>query len=511
MLGLDISRDSAKNFVLSRVGTAAGNIFSTEVASLQLADLEQEFSGCDFGDERLRKRIGKLADALGQNPNISIPAALRTKADIEGCYRFFNNTRVTPEKIVEPHIQATYQRIAALDFVLLAQDTTEIDLTRPEQQVKGAGPMDCESRRGAFFHPMMAFDIDGVPLGMVSHKSWTRDQISKKSAVEKCEERRQTPIEEKESYRWLEGVRCAEQVAVACPETTCVCVGDSESDIYDVFVAAATSEQRNLKLIVRAGQNRNTVDGQDWAEQVRQTAKVGEQTVTIRARKAKTNVSKSKRTRSREGRTAELEIRKATIELSRPVHGDRRLPAKITVNIVLCEEINPPEGEDAISWMLVTTLPIDSDKEVQRVIAAYCVRWQIEVYFRTLKSGCRIEHRRFEALDRVLNCLAFYSVVAWRVMYVCHLGRNCPEMDCEVIFEPSEWKSVYAVLGKEIPSSGCPSLNELVRAIARLGGFIDRPKNNPGTQTLWIGLQRTYDLSNAWNTFGPGSKEFLTE
>lgn len=473
---------------------------------MTMLDLTEEFASCDFGDERLRKRVRKLAEALGHQPNISIPAALKTKADIEGCYRFFNNDHVTPEKILQPHIEASYQRIAAVDFVLLAQDTSEIDLTRPEQQVEGAGPMDCESRRGAFFHPMIGFDADGVPLGIVGHKSWTREQISKDSKAQKNKKRKETPIEEKESYRWLEGLKWAEKVAAACPETTCVCVGDSESDIYDVFAAAALSEHPNLKLIVRAGQNRNTTDGQDWAEKVRETEKIADHSVTIRARKAKIAVTKSKRTKSREGRTAELEIRKATIELSRPVHGDQRLPEKIRVNVVLCEEVNPPEGEEAISWMLVTTLPIDTDDQVQQVIASYCVRWQIECYFRTLKSGCRIEHRRFEHVDRILNCLAFYSVIAWRVMYVCHLGRQCPEMDCEVIFEPSEWKSVYTILGLSIPEVGCPSLNELVRAIARLGGFIDRPKNDPGTQTLWVGLQRCYDLSNAWNAFGPGSK-----
>jgi hypothetical protein len=108
----------------------------------------------------------------------------------------------------------------------------------------------------------------------------------------------------------------------------------------------------------------------------------------------------------------------------------------------------------------------------------------------------------------VLNCLAFYAVVAWRLMYICHMGRECPDMDCEAIFEPSEWKSVYVTLGIELPAHGCPRLNDVVRAIARLGGFMDRPKNQPGTQTLWVGLQRCYDLSTAWNAFGPGSKNF---
>lgn len=439
---------------------------------------------------------------------MSLPAALYSRADIEACYRFFDNDKVTPEKILQPHIEATRQRISQLEFVLLVQDTTELDLTRPQQQVKGAGPMDGESRRGAFHHPMLAFDAGGVPLGLVGQKSWTRTEINKASAAAKSKQRKQLPIEEKESYRWLEGIECAERTAAACPETLCVCVGDSESDIYDVFAAAVASPQANLRLLIRAGQNRNTVEQHDWAEAVRESAAIGEQTVTVRARTAKTGQSKSARSCSREGRTATLEIRKATIELRRPVHGAKHLPASLKLNLVLCEETNPPEGVEAISWMLVTTLSIESDEDVQRIILAYCIRWQIEVYFRTLKSGCRIEYRRFEELDRVLNCLAFYSVVAWRVMYICHLGRECPDLDCEVIFEPSEWKSVYTILGMELPHEGRPRLNDVVRAIAKLGGFIQRPSAQPGTQTLWIGLQRCYDLSRAWNVFGPGAKNF---
>ena len=293
---------------------------------LKVADLSAEFAGCQFGDERLTKRAQKLAEVLSQKPNISIPAALQSKADIEGCYRFFDNEKVTPAKILQPHIERTYERIGQLDFVLLVQDTTELDLTRPQQQVQGAGPMDSESRRGLFYHPMVAFDVAGVALGMVGEKSWIREEIDKDSKAEKNKKRRQTPIEEKESYRWIEGLRCAERTAAVCLETTCVCVGDSESDIYDIFAAAVQTKQPNLQLLVRAGQNRNTTEQQNWADQVRKTAKIGEQSVTIRSRRAKIGQGKSARSGAREGRIAELEIRKATIELCRPVHGDRRLP-----------------------------------------------------------------------------------------------------------------------------------------------------------------------------------------
>jgi hypothetical protein len=481
---------------------------------MRVEELADELCAGDFGDVRLNRRARSLAEKLGMCPNASIPAAMKSRAEIEAAYRFFNNGSVTPEGILEPHIEATYGRVGELDFAVLAQDTTEIDLTRPQQQVVGAGVMDGSARRGAFYHPMIAFDSAGVPLGIVGQKHWTRAKVSHASKGEKVEIRRKLPIEEKESIRWLEGLHWAEQTAKRCPQTAIVCVGDSEADIYDLFAQSAASKQANLHLLVRAGQSRTTTSGRDWLADVRSQEKFGDQTVHVRARLAKiesAKTAKSARTRPREARTAQLEIRKATVNVRRPGDRTSALPPSVALNVVLCEEVRPPEDADAIRWLLVTTLPIETEADVQQVISCYCIRWQIEVYFRTLKSGCKIEERRFEAIERVFNALAFFSVIAWRVMYVCHLGRECPDMDCEVMFEPSEWQSVYAILGKPIPTHRRPSLNEVVRAIARLGGFMDRPKQEPGPQTLWIGLQRCYDLSNAWLTFGPGAKKILIE
>lgn len=478
------------------------------MTSLSLRD---EFVGCVLGDARLSARVLKMADVLEDNPGRSIPSAFVTRADWEACYRFFDNDSVSEAALVKPHIQATQARVSEWDVALLVQDTTELDLTRPKQQVSGAGPMDCESRRGAFFHPLMAFNVDGVPLGLVGMQSWTRNSISRESPAEKQKKREATPIEDKESYRWLVGLELAKATAIACPNTTCICTGDSEADIYELFALAhkLRGEQANLHLLVRAGQDRATNQGERWVAAARKAPVIATQTIHIREREAKVEVNKSARGKSRQARTAEVEIRAGTVDVLRPdhLHG---LPKKLKFNVVLVEETSPPEGEDPIRWMLVTTLPIDEADQIQSIIQYYCRRWQIEVYFRTLKSGCRVESRRFENLDRVLNCLAMLAVVAWRVMYVSYMGRTCPDMDCESVFEPSEWKSVYAILGRPIPRAGCPKLQDVVRAIAILGGFVDRPKNQPGTQSVWIGLQRCYDLSNAWETFGPGSKKFST-
>ena len=137
--------------------------------------------------------------------------------------------------------------------------------------------------------------------------------------------------------------------------------------------------------------------------------------------------------------------------------------------------------------------------------------WPIEIFYRTLKSGCRIEDRQFETLDRILNCLAVYSIIAWKIMYLSRIGCECPELSCEIIFEPSEWKSVYMTIRHEPPPSTPPSLNEMIRMIASLGGYVIRRSTKPGTQTLWFGLQRVHDLSTHGRPSALTSSFFLNE
>jgi len=200
------------------------------------------------------------------------------------------------------------------------------------------------------------------------------------------------------------------------------------------------------------------------------------------------------------------EVRAARITLRPPAHSDRPLPP-VTVHAVLVREAGPPEGEEPVEWILLTTLPIDNAEQVRQIIQYYCVRWMIEVLFRTLKSGCRVEERHFEHIDRMLPCVAVYLIVAWRTLMLVRLGRSCPEMDCECVFEPSEWKSVWMVIHRKAPPRKPPKLAEMLRLIGQLGGYVNRPnrKDLPGPQTTWLGLQRMRDLAWAWDTFGPGA------
>ena len=182
-------------------------------------------------------------------------------------------------------------------------------------------------------------------------------------------------------------------------------------------------------------------------------------------------------------------MRATTVTLRAPWRFDRQLTDQV-VNVVLVEETNPPEGEVPVQWILLTTLPIESSDAVRQIVAWYCERWGIEVYFKTLKSGCRIEERQFEFLDRELNFIAVSLIHAWRILLLCRLGRECPDMPCDVVFHASEWKAVCMVRSRTEAPDVPPSLNDMIRWIAAMGGHVIRSTtkaNHPGTQTLWLG------------------------
>jgi hypothetical protein len=469
------------------------------------------FESACFGDRRLTNRLVKIVDQLSEYPNLSIPGAMKIRSDTEAAYRFFDNPRVSPAAILAPHISASKERIRQSRVALLVHDTTEIDLTRPEQQVEGAGPLDGNKRMGTFYHPLMAFDDQGLPLGIVWDKTWAREQTEEKpqklSAAEKREQMRKLPIEEKESMRWLEGFRAALATAKACPQTQCVCIADSEADIYELFLEERrVNETRNLELLVRSDQQRSVSDGGGSVlNAVRSTPCLYTCYVDVSKRTLKIKAKKGLRNQPREARLAEVEVRAMSVALHSPHRLGGSLPG-VTVNVVLAEEVNTPEGQIPIQWILITTLPIDTVEQVQLIVHYYTVRWQIEVYFRTLKSGCRVEERYFENMDRMLNCLAVYTVVAWKVLFLCRLSQECPDLNCEVVFDPSEWMPLYMAIHRMQPPKTPPTLNEVVRMIASLGGYVMRKSTQPGTQTLWIGLQRLHDLSLAWETFGPGAE-----
>lgn len=476
----------------------------------------EEMKTADLKDQRLNHRLREVLAHLAARPAASIPAACGGgRADVEAAYRFFANEKVTFEEVLRPHLDATEERIDGQAVVILTQDTTELDLTRPEQQVAGAGPLDSGARRGVLLHEMHAFTPDGTPLGTVHAVPWARTDDEVRASALSRAERARIPIEEKESYRWVVALREADALARRHPQTQIVCVADSEADIYELL-AEAGAESQSAEWIVRACQDRalrreQTANTETDAaarylrEALLEQPVLFSKTITVRGRTPKVSCETRGRRQPRQSREADVEVRAARVVLRAPWRPDRTLP-DVAVNAVLVREGDPPKGEEPVEWLLLTSLPMDDAEAVRRVIEYYCVRWMVEVFFRVLKAGCRIEDRRFEHVDRLLACLAVYLTVSWRTLYVCRLGREFPDLDCEAVFVPAEWKSVYQVLHRKRPPHTPPALSEMVRMVAQLGGYVNRQRSDPpGPQTVWQGLQRLHDITLCWETFGPGA------
>jgi len=463
-----------------------------------------ELATLELGDVRRNRRAITIVDQLAQICE-SQPEAAKNKAALKAIYRFVNNPNNSPEAILDAHNQASIVRTSEHDHVILAQDTTLIDLTKPNRQVQGAGPLESDEKRGLFLHPLYAMTDEGLPLGIVDQEIWTRDQIrTDLTKAEKEQLRKQTVFEEKESQRWLAMFQSGEQIARANPGTNYTVVGDSESDICEVF-AEAPNLPKNCNFIVRGCQNRAVIDCGDAAniDQALQTAEIQfTSEITVSERVSKIAGETRPRRKSRSARLAKTSVRALEVTIRGPARLGGKLP-DVKLNVVEVIELDPPEGEDPIRWVLLTTLPISSVADIQLVISSYSIRWGIELYFKTLKSGLKIEKLKYENLDRYLTALSMLMIVGWRVEYLKGAARHDPEASCEKYFSADQWQPAYFVHtdGDELPSEPL-TISEFMLMIAELGGWQRRKSQGPpGSTTIWRGMRRMEAYADAFQAF----------
>lgn len=455
--------------------------------------LSLELDGIDLGDARLNRRSKRIIEALGSNPEASINAACDGWSDTLAAYRFFDHPEVEPSRILQPHVEATKRRMRDQSVVLIVQDTSELDYS--DHPPKDAGCLNTAERLGLYDHTHLAVTPEGLCLGLVGQEQFDRTPES----LGQTQKRKSLPIEQKESLRWLSGYRRASQLAGELPETQIISVADSEADIYDIFVEAQ-QHQTPAEFIIRAKEDRSTPErdleaGPAVYRKVRDTVASAD----VRLRR----VIDLPHTPKRNARQAELEIRAMQVTV-KPPHARPHLPT-VVYNVVLVEEVNGPGDGTDVSWLLITTLPIDTVEAITRVIDYYVARWTIEVFFRVYKTGCRVEEIQLETLHRLKNCLAFYKIIAWRVMYLTFLNRECPTLPCTAVFDDCEWKSVWRVTTKQTLPKEPPTLSEFMRLLARLGGYNNRSTEPPpGPQVIWVGIRRMTDFAIAWLAFGSG-------
>ena len=447
---------------------------------------DEEFGTVALGDARLHQRLRTLARDFYTRPQANVPQACGTRARTKAAYRFFEHKDVTMNAILAPHREATTQRLARERVVLAVQDTTSLNYST-HAAAAGLGPIGTQVTGpvGLHVHDTMAYSVEGMALGLLDVQIWARDPAE----FGKRHHRYERPIEQKESVKWLRSFEAVAAVQRQLPATTVVSVGDREADLYELFVAA-TSQPGAPKLLVRAERDRLVADGQGhlWAQVERQPL-AGLQALRVPRRHGQPQ------------RVAQLEVRFAALTLRPPKRKPGLGPVRVWA--VQARESTAPAGVEPLEWMLLTTLEVGSFEQATEKLAWYAQRWQIEVYHRTLKSGCRIEQRQLSSAGRLENCLAIDMVVAWRVVHLTKLGRDTPEVSCTVFFDDHEWKALWSFVHHtpQLPAEP-PSLRTAIRLVAGLGGFLGRKGDGePGCQTLWLGLQRLDDIAMAWQLF----------
>jgi hypothetical protein len=459
-----------------------------------------ELEGIDLGDKRLNKRSERIIEALSINPEASCNSACDGWSDTLGAYRFFDNKSIQPEAILQPHLEATKRRMQEHSVVVIAQDTTELDYT--DHPPTDARCLNKENRLGLYDHTHLAVTPDGLSLGVVGVEYFDRDV----EGLGKSKERSKLPIEEKESFRWLTGYRLACELARDCPETQIVSVADREADLYDIFMEAekqAKEHPRSADFIIRAKIKRS-IPERDREAGPHAYKKVRDEVSNSELRATQT--IELPRTPKRAARQAKLEVRAIRVTV-KPPHERSSLPT-VTYNVVLVEEVGGPNDGTDVSWLLITSLPIDSFDDIQLVIDDYVARWTIEVFFRVFKTGCKVEKIQLETLSRLKNCLAFYKIIAWRIMHLTQMNRECPTLPCDAVFDDCEWMSVWRVVTQTELPPATPTLSEFMSLLTQLGGYNNRKTESPpGPQPVWVGIRRMTDLATAWMTFGPGTKK----
>lgn len=463
---------------------------------------EEEFATVELYDQRLKNRLFTLARDFFAKPGALVPAAANgSVAKTRAAYRFFGNAEVNMKKLLKAHVEATVERVRQQPVVLAVQDTTTLNYTA-HPATEGLGPINTRQDKavGLLLHDTMAFTVEGTPLGLLDVQCWVRDP----QEAGKKYKRKELPLEMKESIKWLSSYRAVAEVQRLCPETMLVSVADREGDLYELFLEAQQTPA-GPKVLIRAERTRNrSGDRLLLWERLKQEPIAGYQEVFIPRKGA------------RSARHAKLAISYARVTIAPP--RGKKLPS-VTVWVVYAREVADGSWVGSpLEWMLVTTVKTESFDEACERVRWYARRAGIEVYHRTLKSGCRIEDRRLGSAARLEVCLAIDLVVAWRIYYLTKQGRETPDIPCDVFLSEDEWQVLYAYVRKEPPPKEPPSLREAVRMIASLGGFLGRKSDGePGTTTMWRGLQRLADMTTGYLLFknekptlaGPGPPHCL--
>jgi hypothetical protein len=422
--------------------------------------VDEEFETLDLGDPRRDRRARELVKRFASRPTASIPGACEGWAETMAAYRFLGNERIEWRDMMQPHWDRTTARMGELPVVLCLADTTELNFNG--QDIEGAGPLSYEAQVGMYVHATYAVTPDREPLGVINSWMWAREPREangKRGGV-------------KESVRWIESYEIVAEQAGSLPDTRLVYVADREGDIA-ALMQRAQELGEPADWLIRSQHNRALKDEAKLWDKVHASHVLGQISFVLPGRGGQ------------KAREVKQELRSQRITLPGR--------AGITLTCIEASEVEVPAGVKPVIWRLLTNREADDADALIELVDWYRARWEIEMYFNVLKNACRVEALQLSQMERLEKALALYMVVSWRIARLMRLGRTCPELDASLFFAADEIHGAH-VLSKKPRPTKTPTLNQMIRMIASLGGFLGRKSDGePGAKTLWIGMQRVMD------------------
>ncbi len=403
-------------------------------------------------------------------------------------YRLMHNDMISEQKLITGLQASCALGIESGRHYLCIQDTSAMSYRHRKDKIKPGtlgwianDPKDL----GFFLHPTLVVDAEqGVSKGFSHIHVWSRNQ-----AALKREDRdyKNQPIEEKESWRWVESIRQSEQVLKQAGRLTFV--QDREGDIYELFAQA----NERVDFIVRSRDNRRLANEEmKLFEYLNEQPSAGIYTLNVRA-----DVRQNRR-----GRQAQLDVRWVQVELAIPQRLRRQVQQAQQVWAIRVEEIEQsvPKGEKPLQWYLLTSHSVESLADVFQIVQWYAQRWWIETLFRILKKeGLDLESNEMEDGQALIRMCLLSLPAALQIMATWLVYKQAEEqIPLSAVFDPSQITCLQ-LLGSQMQGKTQKQQNpyppQSLRwaswVLARLGGWSGlQSQRPPGVVTFIRGYRR---------------------
>lgn len=426
--------------------------------------VRNQFKGVDIPDLRLVNRLEKIACRMMAKPDSSIPTQNNKWKNIKATYRFYDSNKVQFFKLIQPHINQTKKKVAKMRQMLSIQDTCFISYNH-HPSVEGLSNMGGEKgSKGVILHTALAIDpnqkhpeVIGLLDQYIHHRT---KKINKNETYSERQKRW------RESQIWEEA---SQRISINNSKTQIIEVMDREADVFDIINNCLSLKH---DFVIRAKNNRLLDEATDEKlfDFIHNLKPSG--TIKLKVRKRPHQIP----------RNATLNVAFSTIKIKGPKSRKNEL---IKCNVVYVIEKNPPEGQEPLEWMLLTSVNINSFEDACQIIEWYKCRWIIEEYHKAIKSGCKVEEKQLKTEERLENFLGIANIVALRIMKLRDYARNMPEIAAKKVIEPLK---VDILMRYNDIKKDDITIYEYYREVAKIGGFIGRKSDGePGWQTLWAG------------------------